>query len=165
VVEHRHRATTSRYFTEEQLAEILETNYLKFLARAVADGRLFRRLWSESTGRLLRRRDRALRHAAQLALAGGPSERSTYPEERILALTGGDVAVFPGGDASAAPLVTFAERLETPPPAVQASHCEVVLVRRGNELAMRTAMEWTSKKQRAGDKWAGGAPSREPRLP
>ncbi len=165
VVEHRHRATTSRYFTEEQLAEILETNYLKFLARAVSDGALFRRLWSESTSRLRRRRDRALRHAAQLALAGGPSERTTFSEESILALTGGDVAVFPGGDAAAAPLVTFAERLDTPSAAVLASHCDVVLVRRGNESAMRAALEWTEKKWRAGDKWAGGTPLRESRLP
>ena len=34
VVEHRHRATTSRYYTERQLAEILEINYLRFLTRA-----------------------------------------------------------------------------------------------------------------------------------
>ena len=158
MVEHRHRATTSRYFTEAQLAEILETNYLKFLARAVADGALFRRLWNEAIGRLLRRRDGTLRHAARLALAGGTPALGTYSEERILALTGGDVAVFPGGDASAAPLATFAERLETPSATLLASHSEVVLVRSGKELAMRTAIEWTKKKRPVGDKWAGGEP-------
>ena len=36
VVEHRHRATTSRYYTEAQLARILEINYLRFVARAVS---------------------------------------------------------------------------------------------------------------------------------
>jgi GT2 family glycosyltransferase len=165
LVEHRHRATTSRYYTEAQLAEVLETNYLKFLARAVADGPLFRKLWKAGIGRLRRRKDSALRHAMRLALAGGPAERGRYPEERILALTAGDVAQFPGGDAGAPALVTFAERLERPPAEVLERHCEVVLVRRGKELALRTAMEWTEKKWQARDKWAGGTPSREPRLP
>jgi GT2 family glycosyltransferase len=35
VVEHRHRATTRRYYTEEQLEAVLEVNYLKFVARSV----------------------------------------------------------------------------------------------------------------------------------
>ena len=142
VVEHRHRATTSRYYTERQLAEVLEINYLKFLTRAVARGPLFRKLWKEEIGRLRRRRDGALEYAARLALAAAPPVEGPYPEERILALTCGDVAAFPGGDASRAPLVTFADRLETPSPAVLASHCEVVLVRRGNEVALRAAREW-----------------------
>ena len=51
-VEHRHRATTSRYFREEELAAILEINYLKFLARAVASPRLFGKLWNEALRRL-----------------------------------------------------------------------------------------------------------------
>jgi GT2 family glycosyltransferase len=165
MVEHRHRATTSRYYTEEQLAEILETNYLRFLARAVADGRLFRELWEQAIGRLRRRRDGALRHAAGIALAGGAWQRGSYSERRILALTCGDVALFPGGDAAAAPSVTFAERLETPAAAVLARHCEVVLVRRGNDAAMQAAMEWTERKWRGTDKWAGATPSRAPRLP
>jgi GT2 family glycosyltransferase len=41
VVEHRHRATTSRYFTQQQLEHILEINYLKFLARTVASRPVF----------------------------------------------------------------------------------------------------------------------------
>jgi GT2 family glycosyltransferase len=146
VVEHRHRATTSRYFTAAQLAEMLEVNYLRFLARAVADGRLFRKLWNGALARLRRRRDGALRHAARIALAGGRPECGTYSEERILALTRGDVAVFPGRGRG--PLVTFADRLETPAAAMLARHCEVVLVRSGNELAIRVATEWTERKWR-----------------
>ena len=46
VVEHRHRATTTRYYTEEQLSRILEINYLRFVARAVSDAKVFRRLWA-----------------------------------------------------------------------------------------------------------------------
>jgi len=61
--------------------------------------------------------------------------------------------------------VTFADRLETPPAAVLARHCEVVLVRSGNELALRTAIEWAERKWRAGDKWAGEAPVGNPACP
>jgi len=165
LVEHRHRATTSRYYTEAQLKEILETNYLRFLARAVADGRLFRELWAQAIGRLRRRRDGALRHAARIALAGAAWQRGPYSERHILALTCGAVAVFPGGDAAAAPLVTFAERLETPAAEVLARHCEVVRVRRGNDRAMEAAVEWTERRWRGRNKWAGSAPSRVPRLP
>lgn len=165
VVEHRHRATTSRYFRELELAEILEVNYLRFLARAVADRRLFRKLWTDAIDRLRRRRDGALRNAAAIAIEGGAREHGHYPEERFLALTGGDVAVFPGTDESAPPLVEFAERLDTPPQTKLARHSEVVLVRSGNELARDAAIEWTGGKQPVGDKRAGGTPSREIRLP
>jgi GT2 family glycosyltransferase len=163
VVEHRHRATTSRYFTEAQLAEILEVNYLRFLARAVADRRLFRKLWNNAIARLRRRRDGALRHAVRIVLAGARPKCGTYPEKRTLALTCGDVAVFPG--LGRGPLVTFADRLETPAAAVLAQHSDVVLVRSGNELAMQAAMEWTERKWQGRDKWAGGPPSRELLLP
>ena len=165
VVEHRHRATTSRYYTEAQLTEVLEINYLKFLARTVENGPLFRQLWNEDTARLRRRRVRALRHAARIAMSGRKAAPGTYSEARALALTSGDVAVFPGGDRAAGPLVTFAERLKAPAETVLANHCEVVLVRRGNELALETAREWTERKWRGRDKWAGGAASWKPRLP
>jgi len=146
VVEHRHRATTSRYYSEAQLAEILERNYLRFLARAVSDGPLYRKLWKQALGRLRRRKDRALRFAAALALASRPSVRPFYPEEEFLALTAGDVAVFPGGDASQDPLVMVADRLERPPDSVLEAHSEVVLVRQGKSLALRAARRWTGLK-------------------
>ncbi|MGO9232301.1 MAG: glycosyltransferase family 2 protein [Bryobacteraceae bacterium] len=118
VVEHRHRATTSRYYSEEQLASILESNYLKFLARAVASPRVFRRLWRQALRRLRLRATSdpaarsALCAAARLALAGGevsvpwwgrlqPANRTDKlraiaREESLLALTDGSVACFPG---------------------------------------------------------------------
>lgn len=138
-VEHRHRATTSRYYTEERLAEILEINYLRFLTRAVADGALFRRLWNQAIDRLQRRRDGALRQAAGLALGATPPAEPRCREEEFLALTSGQVAVFPGKNASRAPLVMVADSLETPAEAVLAEHCEVVLVRRGENRALRAA--------------------------
>ena len=97
VVEHRHRATTARYYTPEQLEEVLEVNYLKFLVRAVASGKLFRRLWRQATRRLRTGvRPALLRTAARMALGGGPRGVPEYPEELILALNSGAVAVFPG---------------------------------------------------------------------
>jgi len=150
VVEHRHRATTSRYYTDEQLAEILEINYLKFLARAVARPVVFRRLWRQALDRLRAAGGRALRKAAGIALRGGPGEEPAYSEDLFLALTNGDVAVFSGRAGAGKPLVTFADRLETPAPETLAGHVEVVLVRSGNLLAMRAARELTERKWRVG---------------
>ncbi len=97
VVEHRHRATTSRYYTEQQLEDILERNYLKFLARAVANPAIFRRLWRQALVRLrLRAAHAPLREAARIAIAGGPASPAPFPESSFLALTNGTVAVFPG---------------------------------------------------------------------
>src|ERR1035438_9955334 len=96
VGEHRHRATTSRYYTERQLEQILEINYLKFLVRAVASPKLYRRLWRQATRRLASAAPALLRTAARIAIGGGPPGLPEYPEEEILALTGGSVAVFPG---------------------------------------------------------------------
>ena len=118
LVEHGHRATTSRYYTQLELEEILEVNYLRFLARAVADPKLFRRLWGQALRRLLRGASRtpAFRHAlaaaAQIALAGAEQPSRGFPsltrpdaEESFLALTDGSVAVFPGRAASGKPRV------------------------------------------------------------
>src|ERR1019366_3009744 len=97
VVEHRHRATTSRYYTDAQLERILEVNYLKFLARAVASPKLFRRLWRQATRRLRTGvRPALLSAATRIALGGGRPGAPEYSEELILALTSGAVAVFPG---------------------------------------------------------------------
>jgi GT2 family glycosyltransferase len=158
-VEHRHRATTSRYYTSEELDRILEINYLKFLARAVASRKVFRRLWAHAVRRLRMRapHDPAARHAlswaASIALRGGPAQPSPGPEDLFLALTGGAVAVFPGrghnpsnrttllvarpsvslaaraGDAGQV-LVTFTKDLDAPPPEILSVYAEVVLVRR-----------------------------------
>ena len=114
VVEHRHRATTSRYFTADELERILEINYLKFLARSVGDAALFRRLWAQATLRLRLLAGRpaaraALRAAPALALAGAVRQSPAAPgaesEPSFLALTDGSVALFPGRPPSAKPRV------------------------------------------------------------
>jgi GT2 family glycosyltransferase/glycosyltransferase involved in cell wall biosynthesis len=157
VVEHRHRATTSRYFTEAELDVILHRNYLRFLTRAVSDPKGFRKLWSEAP--------RLLPEAASIALRGGPAGRPEYPERLFLALCAGDVSVFPGRAPAgrsrvliASPylpfplshgaavrmynlmyraaahfdqvLVVFTENPAPPPPELLEICCEVVVVRR-----------------------------------
>jgi GT2 family glycosyltransferase/glycosyltransferase involved in cell wall biosynthesis len=100
VVEHRHRSTTSRYYSEGELTAMLERNYLQFLARSVADPRLFRRLWAQAVDRLrLRRYYAMLREAPGIsAHVGGlhAQGRPAISEEMFLALTDGSVRVFPG---------------------------------------------------------------------
>lgn len=164
VAEHRHRATTARYYSAEELDTILEINYLKFLARAVADPKLFRSLWRQAIDRLHRGAGRsaamrrALAAAANIALAGGAAAASDFPEEDFLALTDGSVAVFPGRPSKGLPrilvaatkarvkrapgrapgteqvLVAFTSRLDTPPAEVLAACVEVVLVQKRGEL-------------------------------
>ena len=113
-VEHRHRATTSRYFTSAQISGMLETNYLRFLCSAVASRTVFRRLWRQALWRLrllaVKREPgavEALGQAARIALENTTPAESE-PEDLFLALTGGEVAVFPGRPASSKPVVLVA---------------------------------------------------------
>ncbi|HEY9142232.1 MAG TPA: glycosyltransferase, partial [Bryobacteraceae bacterium] len=173
VVEHRHRATTSRYYSEEQLATVLEINYLKFLARAVASPPVFRRLWRQALNRLRLRAmsdpaaRAALRGAARLALAGGPPHAPAVREESLLTLTDGSVACFPGRAASGDPpaLVTAqglasapsddgseavwlvrVGQLEPPPPNLLARYAEIVEAR--SDAAFDAAAQWIKRKWR-----------------
>ncbi|MCC6858087.1 MAG: glycosyltransferase [Bryobacterales bacterium] len=96
-VEHRHRATTSRYYSEEELSRILEVNYLRFLARAVASPPVFRKLWRQAVYRLrLACNSRALAFACRAPLVAARAPAPVESEELILALNSGEVAVFPG---------------------------------------------------------------------
>jgi GT2 family glycosyltransferase/glycosyltransferase involved in cell wall biosynthesis len=111
VVEHRHRATTSRFFSEAELGRILEINYLRFLARAVSDPGLFRKLWRHALRRLLLRAGHApapLEAAPAIARQGCLAESPEYPEELFLALTDGSVSVFPGRPVTGKPRVLVA---------------------------------------------------------
>jgi O-antigen biosynthesis protein len=149
VVQHRHRATTRRYYSEEQLDAMLEVNYLKFLVRAVAARAVFARLWKQALGRLLLLGERpsaraALRQAAALARSGGPRFAPEFPEELFLALTNGCAAVFPGTGAGAT--VRPVERLEPPSPALLREHREVMLIAAANEsAAFRAALRFTKQ--------------------
>ncbi len=170
VLEHRHRTTSTRYYTGEQLEEILEINYLRFVARAVAGAEVFRRMWEQALERLRIRAAaadaprKALRAAARIALSGGPRAAADYSEELLLALGSGAIAVFPGraapgeprtivaggpGGPAGAVRVVFGERLETPSAEALSECAEVVVVRRsGGSAAFRAALRETVRKWR-----------------
>ncbi|HYO82357.1 MAG TPA: glycosyltransferase family 2 protein, partial [Bryobacteraceae bacterium] len=101
---HRHRATTSRFYTESELARVLERNYLRFLARTVHSPEVFADLWTAAVHRLNKRavleHDQAaadvLGDAASLARQGPYAPGPVMAEDEIFALGSGDVAVFPG---------------------------------------------------------------------
>jgi GT2 family glycosyltransferase len=86
-VEHRHRATTSRYYTSEYLDYLVERNYLRFLVRATGD--IFPELWRAAIERLEARAaqgDKAARRAMRTAWREGLAReiRSEHVDERAL---------------------------------------------------------------------------------
>ena len=82
---HQHRATTSRYFTPEQLDVILERNFVRFLARFPAFA------WRDNLKRLL-----AAEKSDALRCAFTASAPVAGTSDEFLSLVTGDVAVFPG---------------------------------------------------------------------
>jgi GT2 family glycosyltransferase/glycosyltransferase involved in cell wall biosynthesis len=101
---HEHRATTSRYFSPENLDRALEINYVQFLARAVGDPERFTRLWQHNVLRL-----KALEKEDGLsAAAHQPSVPVQAGDMRFFDLVNGDVAVFPGRPASGKPVILVA---------------------------------------------------------
>jgi GT2 family glycosyltransferase len=114
---HQHRATTSRYYTPEFLERILELNYLRFLVRAVANPRVFRRLWREAINRLnLLGGQTNPKPAAQWALAQAwrapfwvtRIPESALPDDYILAIASGAVTVIPGCTPRHRPVILIA---------------------------------------------------------
>ncbi len=102
-VTHNHRATTSRFYTQTELDLVLEVNYLRFLTRCIRSPQLFRKLWREGMRRLQARAAAhdvvalaALRAAPGIAVRTNSAPAGSKSERAVLALTGGDVAVFPG---------------------------------------------------------------------
>jgi glycosyltransferase involved in cell wall biosynthesis len=96
-VEHRHRSTTARYFTPEQIDTMVQTNYLRFVASAIVSPVLFRRMWMQAIRRLhLAGMEEPLRAAALMPWKHRARGSTVMDEEQLLALTNGDVAVFPG---------------------------------------------------------------------
>jgi O-antigen biosynthesis protein len=146
VVEHRHRATTRRYYSEEQLEAVLEVNYLRFLAQAVADRAVFARLWKQAVDRLALLGSKpparhALRQAAKIARSGGPVVMPSFGEELFLALTNGCAAVFRGTGQGVA--IESVERLSPPPAEMLNNYSEVMLVAAPrNSLAFHGAVRF-----------------------
>ena len=92
---HRHRSTTSRYFTPEEIQLAVERNYL----RSVANNGLYG-LWREAIERLNRQQNlAALRFAMTLQPAIGEGE---------IAAGSGDIARFPGRGRADGPRIRIA---------------------------------------------------------
>lgn len=158
LVEHRHRATTSRYYTEAELERVLEINYLRFLVRAVDSGRLFRRLWNEALDRYRRTgRGPSERDAAELIWDGGRLVEVAFPEAEFLALTDGSTAVFPGRGSGV--LLMASARLEAPDAETIARYEAVVVVRAEN---LGTATRLAAKRWPRSTLWtaSSGGPAR-----
>jgi GT2 family glycosyltransferase/glycosyltransferase involved in cell wall biosynthesis len=101
---HEHRATTSRYFSPDDLDRALEINYIQFLARAIGDSETFSRLWQHNVLRL-----KALEKEVALSVAARqPTAPVPAGDMRFLDLVNGEVAVFPGRVASGKPVVLVA---------------------------------------------------------
>jgi glycosyltransferase involved in cell wall biosynthesis/GT2 family glycosyltransferase len=99
---HDHRSTTSRYYTPEQLEQIIERNYLRFLSRSVSNPDVFHRLWRLAIDRL-NWKAAIEKHVPSLGALQEAKDAIRYiesapavDEELILAIGSGDVAVFPG---------------------------------------------------------------------
>lgn len=112
---HKHRATTSRYLTENELKFALEVNFLRFLVRSVTNRPLFQRLWFEAIYRINwfaceNPPYLPILKAAQNApdwVEAQPA--AVIPEHEIFDLNNGRVAVFPGrARTSGKPLVLVA---------------------------------------------------------
>ncbi|HUQ90419.1 MAG TPA: glycosyltransferase [Bryobacteraceae bacterium] len=112
---HFHRSTTTRHFKPEMLQSFVEFNFLRFLARHVTDPAVFRRLWRDAVKRLnllavdqpvfLGWAIEALAFAWKAARLYQSPPAPCWPEELILAIGSGAVAVFPGGMQSGKPRV------------------------------------------------------------
>lgn len=114
MVEHRHRSTTSRFYSERQIDFFVERNYLRFVANVISEPGLFERLWLAGIRRLqlqaMGGRGAALdtlRAVPQINPAP-PASTGHLSEDEILALTNGDVAVFGGKSFLERPVVLIA---------------------------------------------------------
>jgi GT2 family glycosyltransferase/glycosyltransferase involved in cell wall biosynthesis len=95
-VEHRHRATTSRFYTTAQLDAFTEINYLRFLVQAIGSPALFQQLWIVAIRRLqLTECLDALRGVPEIGPLP-PAATGVLSESEIFALGNGDVAIIPG---------------------------------------------------------------------
>lgn len=114
---HMHRTTTSRYYSGPELELALELNYLRFLARTIANPRTFRRMWRDGIHRLNLLASKqepnvaAAKAISQAWRSPGWVERrpaAVLDDEEILAIGSGAVAVYPGRAPRGQPVVLIA---------------------------------------------------------
>jgi glycosyltransferase involved in cell wall biosynthesis len=116
-------------------------DHLRFLARAVCGPKVFRHYWAEAVGRLHEGAGpgteglAALRRAPAIALRGGLWHPCRFPDDLLLALTGGTVTVFPGKAAAGKPRLLVASAYLPFP----LSHGGAVRI---HNLTARAAADW-----------------------
>lgn len=165
-VVHYHRTTTARYYTPEELDLVLEINYLRFLMRAVAEPDVFYRLWRKALWALNRRASDE--HAPSFLLRALEFSRKAprwltrppvlaLPEDEILAVGSGAVAVFAGESGTVRRVVvttgedppasgsdtvwiSLCATLSQPPPALLSGYREIIQVRSGDEYAAASVL-------------------------
>jgi len=105
---HHHRATTSRYFTEDQIRLAVERNYLIFLARSVSDPGLFAELWNRAVLRVnwhaaLEPKPKWAMPALESAILAerhvSPPPTQVASERLAMHLGGGETFSFPGNQS------------------------------------------------------------------
>jgi len=114
-VVHRHRATTSRFYSTRELDRAVEVNLMKWMNRSVASPELFDELWSAAVRRLnllAARQEPAVSAMEALAaarhLGGGGDIPCAVDEGLILSIGAGEHAVFPGRGAQDKPVILIA---------------------------------------------------------
>ena len=139
---------------------MLETNYLRFLARAVADRELYRSCGArQSDGCGAARWHLAPR--GKHALRGGWQPWAAIPKSCSGAHRRG-CGGFPGRNKARASAVMFIDRLETPP---VESFSRASRSGAGAEGKRCRHAATATRSGRIDDKWAGGAPLGTPCLP
>lgn len=104
-VVHHHQSTTRRYYSEDEIRQAVEVNYLRFIARSVSDVGLFGEMWARAVLRLNYHAAQepppkwampALRAALDVEQWVEPPVAGAADERLALALGGGETAWFPG---------------------------------------------------------------------
>jgi len=114
-VTHKHRTTTSRYYSAEFLDRVLELNYLRFLTRTVSEPRVFLRMWGEAVRRLNLLAGKTTPNVAAMGALGEAwhltlayARGSVLNEDHILAIGSGAITVVPGLPGRDRPVVVVA---------------------------------------------------------
>lgn len=111
---HWHRSTTSRYYGPQDLDRIVELNYLRFLVRTVTNPGTFNRMWEQAIRRLNflaagRRPYPAALEVLRLARKAPawlrPLPSPAISDELVFAIGSGSIAVFPGIERRANPVI------------------------------------------------------------
>ncbi|MBI3694385.1 MAG: glycosyltransferase family 2 protein [Acidobacteria bacterium] len=129
---HRHRATSSRFYTPEQLSRLLERNHVRFLLRAIQSPEIFSRYYRHALARLRRVAPEQLSWVSSARKVFDAAARARQgghlSEQEILDLTSGAVRVFSGHAPLGGVHLAYARPRSLPDEALLQRHRTVILV-------------------------------------